>query len=635
MCGIAGQISYNHLVYFDDIRSMIDVIFHRGPDDEGIYINEKSPGEAVSGSLPSVGLGHRRLSIIDLSTGHQPIHNEDKKTWVVYNGETYNFQALKKELIAKGHRFYTTTDTEVLVHLYEEYGEDCVQHLRGMFSFALWDENEKKLLIARDRMGKKPLYYNWDGSMLLFASELKSILACPSFERKLNHGAFLSFLLYGYVPDPQSIFEGVKKLPPAHVLTLSNKDLKIREYWRADFTPQALVGEEEVSELLLQKLRESVKMRLISDVPLGAFLSGGIDSSTIVALMAQEMTEPVKTFSIGFEEEEYNELPYARKVAAIFGTDHHEMVIRPESFDLIEKIIRHFDEPFGDESAIPTYYVSKLAREYVKVVLSGDGGDELFAGYDSYAVTMGRMKYERLPVIARMGLRGLSRILPPQMYGKNFLYNISLPTRDRFIDYVSHLAFNRHAQLLSKDFQGEIKQSSLLFKKYFEDTKSYHELSQLQYVDMRSYLPGDILVKVDRMSMAHSLETRVPLLDHRVVEYVNGLPPRYKMNGKRRKHIFKKIAGNLLPTEIIEKRKTGFGVPLKYWFKGNLKSHIRQILIEPRTCQRGYFNTRYIEALLEEHDRGRRDHSRLLWNLVVFELWHRLYLDEQAFNGRP
>lgn len=626
MCGIAGQFSYTHPVGPNVVRSMIQTLYHRGPDDEGIYLNKQNGWQG--GHSPSVGLGHRRLSIIDLSTGHQPIHNEDESIWIVFNGEIYNFQLLKKDLVKNGHKYYTTTDTEVIIHLYEKYGDDCVKYLRGMFAFAIWDDKQKKLFIARDRLGKKPLYYYWDGNTLLFASELKGILAWPGFKRNIDMKALVNYLQFGYITDPLSIIKDVFKLPPGHLLTLKNKKLNIQKYWELNFTTKEVKNEEEVCEGLLEKLKESVKLRLISDVPLGAFLSGGIDSSTIVTLMAQEMSQPVKTFSIGFEEPEYNELPYARKVAGRLGTEHHEMIVRPESFDLIENIIYQFDEPFGDASAIPTYYVSKLASEHVKVVLSGDGGDELFAGYDSYAVMMNRNKYEILPDPVRAGIRVLSRTLPAGVYGKNFLYNISLPLDQRFIDYVSHVSFRKHRRLLSDDLLSLMKTNGNLFEKHFRDAANFDPLSRLQYVDMNLYLPGDILVKVDRMSMAHSLETRVPLLDQEVVEFVNGLPWKYKMNGSKRKYIFRKAVEKLLPREIIDREKRGFAVPLKYWFKEDLREYISLILFEPKTLQRDYFNKKYIKQLITELEQGKRDNSTLLWHLVVFELWHRNYLDK-------
>lgn len=627
MCGIAGILSLGDLIKEEHIRLMADALTHRGPDAGGMYINKGGLGTRGEEHTPSVGFGHRRLSIIDLSTGEQPIHNEDKQVWIVFNGEIYNFQDLKEDLIRAGHRFYTTTDTEVIVHLYEQYGDNCVKYLRGMFAFAIWDQKKKRMFVARDRFGKKPLYYYWNNKTFLFASELKGILACPDFKRTIDKEALANYLQYGYIPDPMSIFEGVYKLLPGHVLILENGKLAVNKYWDISFKCKENGNEEEVSEQLLEKLKESVKLRLISDVPLGAFLSGGIDSSTIVAIMAQEMSQPVKTFSIGFEEPGYNELPFAREVARLYQTDHHEMIVRPGSFDLIEKIVQHFDEPFGDESSIPTYYVSKLASDYVKVVLSGDGGDEVFAGYDSYSAIMHRNKYERIPECLRSAIRMVGEILPDGTRGKNFLYNISLPLDKRFIDYISHVSLFRNTKLLSGDLLNCLGAKEDVFEKYFEEAKEFDALSRLQYVDMKIYLPGDGLVKVDRMSMAHSLETRAPLLDQEVVEFVNRLPYRYKLNGVTRKYVFKKVAAQLLPKTVLDRKKQGFAPPLRYWFKGELKNYVKEILFERRTDQRGYFKQKYVRQLFSEYERGGRNYSKLLWHLLVLEIWHRLYMD--------
>ncbi len=627
MCGIAGILSYRDLVQEEHIRLMTDTLLHRGPDAGGLYINSRELGAQGEEWIPSVGLGHRRLSIIDLSTGEQPIHNEDRKIWIVFNGEIYNFQGLREELIKAGHGFYTSTDTEVIVHLYEKYGDNCVKYLRGMFAFAIWDQRKKRIFAARDRLGKKPFYYYWDDETLLFASELKGILACPDFKRTIDKKALANYLQYGYIPDPMSIFEGVYKLLPGHVLTVENEKLAINKYWDISFECKENGSEQEVCEQLFGKLKESVKLRLISDVPLGAFLSGGIDSSTIVAMMAQETSQPVKTFSIGFEESDYNELPYAREVAELYQTDHHEMIVRPGSFDLVEDIIQHFDEPFGDASSIPTYHVSKLASEYVKVVLSGDGGDEVFAGYDSYSAIMYRNKYDKIPKYLRSAIRMVGETLPDGTRGKNFLYNISLPLDERFIDYISHVSLFRNRKLLSGDLLNYLRAKEDVFEKYFEEAKEFDALSRLQYADMKTYLPGDILVKVDRMSMAHSLETRAPLLDQEVVEFVNGLPYRYKLNGGTRKYVFKKVAEKLLPRAILNRKKQGFALPLRYWFKDELKNYIREILFERQTCQRGYFDQKYVRKLFSEYETGRRDYSKLLWHLLVLEVWHRLYMD--------
>jgi len=633
MCGIAGQISYKKIIKVRNIHAMIQALSHRGPDDAGIYVNvqesEYERLKPLKNDLkgPFVGLGHRRLSIIDLSTGHQPIHNEDRSIWIVYNGEVYNFNRLRKELIVKGHKFYTATDTETIIHLYEEYGENCVKYLRGMFVFAIWDDNKKKLFIARDRIGKKPLYYSWDNSTLHFASELKGILRCPELKRDIDIDGLLHYLQFGYIPDPLSIFKNVCKLQPGQYLTIQNGKLTKRKYYNLNFETINYDNEQEIFQKFQSILEESVKIRLISDVPLGAFLSGGIDSSTIVALMALEMGIPVKTFSIGFEEDEYNELPYARKIAAKYGTDHHEMIVRPDNFDLIDNIIKYFDEPFGDPSSIPTYYVSKLASSLVKVVLSGDGGDELFGGYDSYAVTICRNKYQKIPSVIRGGIKNASAWLPSGVFGKNYLYNIALPIEERFLDYISHISIQRHQNLLSSDMFENLKKYKPLFYNYFEKVSNINPLSKLQYIDMNTYLPGDILVKVDRMSMAHSIEVRVPFLDQELVNFVNSIDPYFKVNCLERKYILKKLAKSLLPSEIIKKRKQGFAIPLKYWFKDDLNNYMKDILFDPKSQNRGYFNQNYLKKIISNHERGRKDHSTILWHLMVLELWHRNYYD--------
>ncbi|MFQ5561009.1 MAG: asparagine synthase (glutamine-hydrolyzing), partial [Nitrospinota bacterium] len=582
MCGIVGILSYKQVIRETMLVAMNRRLSHRGPDDEGIYVNSPK-AEVGSSNLtqgtkkkskennpPFVGLGHRRLSIIDLSTGHQPIQNEDGSIWLVYNGETYNFEAQKKDLIKKNHRFRTDTDTEVIVHLYEEYGERCVDYLRGMFAFALWDKKRKKLFIARDRLGKKPLYFHWDGATFLFASEAKALFACSGIKKELDLEGFTNYLKYGYVPAPGSIYKGIRKLPAGHQLVIENEKLTTRDYWDIDLSPSHPGNEETIEKGFLDKLTESVKLRLMSDVPLGAFLSGGIDSGMIVALMAQNMDRPVKTFSIGFPEPEYNELGHARLVADRYKTEHHEMMVYPESFDLIEEMIEQFDEPFGDASLIPTYYVSRFASQHVKVVLSGDGGDEFFAGYDSYAAVMHRSKYERFPAAIRQSMRFFSEQLPKSFYGKNFLHNISLPSDQRFTDYVTHLSPRYHADLLSGDVRAGSTLAPAFLEEFFTKAKKYDAISRMQYVDIKSYLPENILVKVDRMSMAHSLEVRAPLLDHETVEYANAIPSRFKLHGTTRKYLLKNIARRLLPREILEKKKQGFSVPLKYWFKGEL-----------------------------------------------------------------
>jgi len=608
---------------------MTQTLVHRGPDDCGIYV-DNGHSHPLDAPKAFIGLGHRRLSIIDLSTGLQPIHNEDRTIWIVFNGEIYNFQDLRDGLLKRGHRFYTLTDTEVIVHLYEEYGADCVKYLKGMFSFAIWDANKQTLVLSRDRLGKKPLYYYHKNNTFIFASELKGLLAHPDFEKEIDLNSLIYYLKYGYVPDPMSIFCYTHKLPPAHILTFSYDALINRKYWNLSFEENETISslsESAIADQLLEKLLDAVRMRLVSDVPLGAFLSGGIDSSITVALMAREMQSQVKTFSIGFQESEYNELPYARLIADTFKTDHHEKIIRPDDVNLIENIVNHFDEPFGDSSALPTYYLSQHASKYVKVVLSGDGGDELFAGYDSYQANLNMPRLDNLPKIFLDILRNLSLRLPDGFYGKNYIYNLTLPTNKRFINYISHVSNSKHQELLSQDLISLLKKQNDIFHEYSLQARNYDHLSQMQYIDMNAYLPSDILVKVDRMSMAHGLEARCPFLDHEMVGYVNSLPPKYKLNGFTRKYLLKKIANDLLPKQIIQRKKQGFAPPLALWFKSDLNDCINQILLEPRTLQRGYFSKKYLKKLLHEHTIGKRENTALLWHLLILEIWHRLYFE--------
>jgi asparagine synthase (glutamine-hydrolysing) len=604
---------------------MCNTIVHRGPNDQGLHI--EGP----------VGIGMRRLSVIDLNTGHQPISNETKDVWVVFNGEIYNYKEIARGLNTRGHRLTTTSDTEVIVHLYEELAEECVQKMRGMFAFALWDRTRSRLLLARDRLGVKPLYYYYDGQRLVFGSELKAILVHPAVQREIDPQAVLYYLRYSYIPDPLSIFRKIRKLPPAHVLTISGRTLTVRPYWDGVMPPQhgSPVTEADAASELLPLLQEAVRLRLVSDVPLGAFLSGGIDSSLVVALMAQEMTRPVKTFSIGFKEESYNELPYAREVAKHLGTDHHELVVGPRGCDLIERIVSHFDEPFGDASAIPTYHLSKLAADHVTVALSGDGGDELFAGYDRYRVDLDRSRFEALPSVARQFLASTSAILPEGFYGKRFLRNISLSSRARFLENISYISPNHLEGLLSSYFYeqlAEIHYAEPIMEDYFDDVKGQPWLSQLQYLEAKTYLPADVLTKVDRMSMAHSLEVRSPFLDHILIEEVRRLPVDLKLRNGVAKYLLKRIAERFLPEHIVHRKKQGFGVPLEYWFKDELKSYVHDTLLDGRCRARGIFRPAALERLVQRYERGENSLSAVIWMLIILETWSRLYIDGSGWR---
>lgn len=626
MCGIAGYIDLwdasgrAHDERAEILDRMCRVIRHRGPDDQGVMVE------------PGVALGMRRLSIIDLAGGHQPISGEDGSVTIVFNGEIYNFLELKPELEARGHVFKTDSDTETIVHGYEEFGADCLKDLRGMFAFAIWDARARKLLIARDRAGKKPLYYTiTPKGTLVFGSEIKSLLQHPDVERELNVEALDAYLTLGYVPDPLSIFRHVHKLPPGHYLSFSEGKVSVTQYWDFNFRDEKPRPEAEYIEEVQRLLDESVRLRLISDVPLGAFLSGGIDSSTVVALMARHMGQPVKTFSIGFHEDSYNELKYARVTAKKFGTDHHEFFVTPDICSIVDELAWHFDEPFADSSALPTYMVSKLARDYVTVILSGDGGDELFAGYTRYVVDRKREGFGLLPKPLRERvMRPLSQRLPHAAWGRNYLHNVSLDPISRYLDSVSIFSSLNRKSLYTPGFSQQLKQGSYasrLFQQLAAEIDSDEPIDCLLYLDSKTYLPGDILVKVDRMSMAVSLEARAPLLDHKLIDFVTGIPASLKLAGFETKHLLKKAIEDLVPHEILHRPKQGFGVPIQEWINRELRSRLRETLTEPRTRQRGYIDAHYVDVLLDEHERGRRDHSMGLWALFMLELWNRQFLD--------
>jgi asparagine synthase (glutamine-hydrolysing) len=624
MCGIAGVVSTTRESDITEalVRHMCNQIIHRGPDDEGILVQD------------GAGLGMRRLSIIDLSGGHQPVFNEDRSAWIVYNGEVYNFPELRPELEKRGHRFYTNTDTEVIIHLYEEMGADCVQKLRGMFSLAIYDRTKRKLVLARDRLGKKPLHYALLKDKLYFASEIKSILAVAPELAEVNAQGLLEYLYYGYVPDPITAFTGIQKLPPGYLLEFENGKISVRRYWDLpQYNTHTPKSEEECLEELESRLLEATRIRLISDVPLGAFLSGGTDSSTVVALMARASSAPVKTFSIGFTKDDFNEAQYARMVAQKFGTDHHEMILEPNVVETVEHLTSSLEEPFGDSSMLPTYYVSQMARQHVTVALSGDGGDEVFAGYDRYRIHSSRRFFEYVPKWARKFYRDqVFPLLPNKMQGRGFTYNVTLPWQERYVDGLSFVpAFERDAPLLSDDFRQILRrsddpQNALL--RYFAQAPASDPVSELLYVDTKTYLPGDILTKVDRMSMLNSLEVRAPMLDHKFIEWVTGLPPEWKLRGTTQKYILRKLAERVgVPREALHRPKQGFALPLVHWMRNELKD-VLMILLEPRTLQRGYFEADGIRKLMNDHLYGGRVLTGRIWRLLMFELWHRNFLEK-------
>jgi len=630
MCGICGIFNFerDNSVSRDTLQRMCDVITHRGPDDEGFLLQG------------NVGLGMRRLSIIDLVTGRQPIANEDQSVWIVFNGEIYNHLDLRRDLEQKGHRFATKTDTEAIVHAYEEYGEDCPAKLNGIFAFAIWDSRHQKLFLARDHIGVKPLYFCHDPRRLVFGSELKCILQAGDIPRQVNPRALDYYLTFEYVPGPHSIFEHVHKLLPGHSLTAQRGRISTRRFWNLSGRTNGQ-SVTEISEELLELLRDAVKIQLMSDVPLGAFLSGGVDSSTVVALMSRAMDRPVKTFSIGFEDKTYNELSYARRVAEHFKTEHHEFIIQPQVVELAEKLVTFLDEPFGDFSVFPTYLVSRMARDYVTVVLSGDGGDELFAGYDTYLADRLACTYQKLPRLVRQGvIAPLVEKIPPTSKKKGlinrtkrFIEGASLPEDLEHTRWMIFLSAAERQQLYGEALKQALRNEDpyAFIRRYFDTAGFDDPLNRQMYVDINTYLVDDILVKVDRMSMATSLEARVPLLDYRVVELASSIPGRLKLRGNTTKYILKEAMSQILPREILTRGKEGFSIPIKNCLRNELRPMMDDILAPARVRQQGFFNVDYIEKLKHEHLRGVQNHSHRLWALMVFGFWHNLYAKS---NGR-
>ncbi|TXC66413.1 asparagine synthase (glutamine-hydrolyzing) [Piscinibacter aquaticus] len=592
MCGIAGVFAVGGTLPFGGgvVESMCRQIVHRGPDDQGVYRDA------------SAQIGMRRLSIIDVGGGHQPIHNEDESIQVVFNGEIYNFQELRRELEARGHRFYTHSDTECIVHAYEEYGDACFSHLRGMFAIAIVDKARQRLVLGRDRLGKKPLYYSLlPGGVLAFASELKCLFEVPGFSPRISHRATLDYFVLGYVPAPASIYEGVHKLLPAHSLTVERGQIRTQCYWQPQFEPKLQGDEATLKRQLLEQIEEAVRVRLVSDVPFGAFLSGGLDSSVVAALMARNLSQPVKTFSIGFEEERFNELPAARAVARHIGAEHHEFVVEADAVEAMRDLVWYFDEPFGDSSALPTHLVSKMAVGHVKMVLSGDGGDELFAGYERYR------KYQTLLDLrsrslglAGVGLRALSAVLPGaagvrlgrigqrivQDFPDDYLSGVAICNRD-------DLALVLKPELAQLDPFASVRH-------HFLDGDA-QGLDRILRGDMATYLSDDIMVKVDRMTMANSLEARAPLLDHKLLEFSARLPQDMKLRGGTGKYLFKQVARELLPAEVLDKPKQGFAIPVAHWLRHELRERMTDTLTSSSFRQRGLFDSAGVERCMSRH----------------------------------
>jgi asparagine synthase (glutamine-hydrolysing) len=612
MCGIAGQFLRERNAELAHICAMCDEIRHRGPDHEGYHVEGRC------------GIGMRRLSIIDLPTGQQPIANEDQTVRVVFNGEIYNFRELRAELTGHGHRFRTNSDTEVLVHLYEDQGVAGIHKLRGMFAYAVWDSRQRTLLLVRDRFGKKPLYFANLPQGLFFASELKCLRAA-GVPLDLDREALQLYFFLNYIPDPWSPYRAIRKLPAGGWLRC-HADGQIEEgrYWELPTPaeePATGLSETEACHSLRKTFDDAVRTRLVSDVPLGAFLSGGIDSGSVVASMASQRHEPVKTFSIGFEEQGFNELPLAAAIAREYATDHHELMVRPDSVGLASKLVRHFDEPFGDCSAIPTYLVSEFAAQHVKVVLTGDGGDELFAGYSSFLDIKRRRPLDHVPLAVRRVVSQIADRLPYSAYGKNYLRMVSRPTAlERYFENgAPHFLLSR---LLTPEWMPPAE-SGFLSRTLAHCLlpNGADVLTQALYFETAAKLTGDMLVKVDRMSMANSLEVRCPMLDHQLAELAAAIPHRWKLRHGRGKDIFIRALGHRLPREILRQPKRGFGVPLATWFRGPLRSFLWDHLTGSSFLDRGIVSPEFVQCLLQEHDQGRRDHYHRLWSLLMLELW--------------
>ncbi len=602
------------------VQGMCDQIIHRGPDDSGYYVEG------------GCALGMRRLSIIDLAGGHQPISNEDGSVWIVFNGEIYNYQELRDLLLARGHRFTTNSDTEVLVHLYEDEGAEGIARLRGMFAYAIWDVRQRRLMLARDRFGKKPLYYAIRPEGLYFGSELKCLIAAD-VPLELDRDALRLYFQFGYIPDPSSPFLAVKKLSPGGWLTFDSSG-QVREgrYWKlpppASEPPPGLT-EADAREQLRELVDESVRIRMIADVPLGAFLSGGVDSSIVVSSMARQSPDPVRTFSVGFKESAYNELSYARQAAELFGCQHREIVVEPDSVSLIERLVRHFDEPFADTAAIPTLLMSEFAVQNVKVALTGDGGDELFGGYSSFFAVDGYLRrFDAAPAPARSLMRWAGDVLPESAYGKNFLRMAGSDNAiQRYFEF-NYLSYGQRRALLNPEWMLPADSGFLMqtLSDCFVPGES-DALTQAMYWEATANLTGDMLVKVDRMSMAASLEVRCPLLDHKLAEFAATLPHSWKIRNGKGKAILIDAFRDRFPAGFLERKKAGFAVPLAEWFRGPLRPMLEDCVNGPKFLDRGIVSPTALRHLMDEHQRGRRDHSQQLWMLLILETWFRAVED--------
>lgn len=627
MCGIVGIVNQiSRPVEREILEKMNRAIRHRGPDEDGFYLNE------------NVGLAMRRLSIIDLAGGQQPIHNPSKTAWIVFNGEIYNFRELRAELEKRGRRFYTNSDTEIILHLYDEHGADCVTHLRGMFAFAIWDEREKSLFLARDRVGKKPvLYSHQPNGDLIFGSEFQALLQHPDVDREVDYEAIHQYLTFSCVPAPLTAFRQIRKLEPGHWLRWKNGEIKTERYWTPDFSAKIKISEPDAVEETLRILREATKMRLISEVPLGAFLSGGVDSSVVVALMAEASEKPVKTFSIGFEEQDFSELKYARRVAEHIGAEHHEFIVKPDAIEVLPTLVEHYGEPFADSSAIPTFYVSKETRKHVTVALNGDGGDETFAGYERYFAIQLAEKYKKIPSLLRKSLiEPAAAFLPTSMgqhsrvkSAKNFLAVSSMPKSSLYLRWMSAINEDLKAELYSENFKQKTSNDSTasVLQSWFAKANGSGAIDAMLLTDTMTYLPNDLLVKVDIASMANSLEARSPFLDHKVIEFAASLPEKIKVRGTETKYLLKKAASRVVPPEVLYRRKMGFGIPVGYWLRNEMKDFMFEILLSEKSFNRGLFKPEIIKKLVAEHVAEKQNHTYPLWTLLMLELWFRQMID--------
>ncbi|MFA5089595.1 MAG: asparagine synthase (glutamine-hydrolyzing) [Candidatus Omnitrophota bacterium] len=636
MCGICGIIDYGRESNLGPglINGMCAKMTHRGPDEGGAYVENNA--------YPAVGLGHRRLKIIDLSgSARQPMCNEDKKIWIVFNGEIYNFKELKEGLLERGHKFISHSDTEVIIHLYEEEGRDCVKKLRGMFAFAIWDSNNKQLFLARDRLGKKPLLYSYKNGVFSFASEFMSLIASGNMSRDINLHTIPDYLTYGYIPAPESIYQDVHKLLPGHTLLLKDKIVDIERYWQLDYTKKNNIPFQEAARQAGDMLKEAVSIRLYSDVPLGAFLSGGIDSSTVVGLMAGLSSgKKVKTFSIGFNDKDFDELKYAKIIAQSFDTEHREFIVKPNAVDILPELVERYGEPYSDSSCIPTYYVAKMTRQYVTVALNGDGGDELFAGYERYRAIYLSRWYSRTPFLLR------SRFIEPIINGiphyphtknkmsrlKRFIRGASLSLPKRYLRWVSVCDTDFQNRLYSQEFKNSLSNSNpeRLLLPFFNHSEGQELIDMLLCADTNTYLPNDLLVKMDIATMANSLEARSPFLDHRLIEFVVSLKADFKMRWFIKKYLLKNIIKDFIPSKIISRPKMGFGVPVGSWFRNDLKDLLTGTLLSQRCLRRGYFNKEFIQWIVKQHLEEKADYTYQLWALLMLELWHNRFIDNHA-----